>query len=275
MADEDGPPTSFQSVVISVPALRHELLGQGVRFDVCRELSVAWRSEMQLPSMAAQWLSGMHCKLRLHPDPSMLPDLMQRALQGGRHAVDQALLEQSAWTSAQCSNQLSTAARDGHLELCRLLLERQHNPAHADAHDSQALMHAAMRGNMEVCSLLLSQQHHPAHADAQGCRALMNAASRGYLEVCNLLLSQQHHPAHADAQNSWALVNAARGGHVEACRLLLQQHHHPAHADARDSHALKMAVQEGHLEVCRLLLMDEAISEAREELAQFLQSFLG
>ncbi|CAK9062611.1 unnamed protein product [Durusdinium trenchii] len=81
------------------------------------------------------------------------------------------------------------AARNGHLEVARLLLEAGADPNAKDHCEAPALIAAAQNGHLEVVRLLLKAAADTNATDRQGATALMTAARNGYLEV--LLVAQR------------------------------------------------------------------------------------
>jgi ankyrin repeat protein len=80
------------------------------------------------------------------------------------------------------------AARNGHVEVVRVLLEGGADVQRVNVDTNTALHTAAQNGHLEVCRLLLDSG---AKVDTVGQfkeTALMGAASNGHLEVCRLLL---------------------------------------------------------------------------------------
>ena len=103
------------------------------------------------------------------------------------------------------------AAQNGHLEVCKLLLDKgasvhaKVNKKGEDAlcskdsecpdnsemeYGATALMYAAYKGRKEVCTLLLDRGAKVDMADEDGWTALMIVAWEGYKEICELLIER-------------------------------------------------------------------------------------
>ena len=83
---------------------------------------------------------------------------------------------------------LHAAAHQGHLEVCRLIMEacQDKNPA---ADDGSTPLHvAAHQGHLEVCSLIIDAIDNKNPADAYGNTPLHAAARSGHLEVVRLIV---------------------------------------------------------------------------------------
>lgn len=132
--------------------------------------------------------------------------------------------------------------------VCVLTLE--HTGAPADVGDGAALMCAVQRGHLEVCRMLLQRG---VRADARGGLAVALAAASGHVEVCRLLLEWPVHPARADALDNLPLLLAVGHGRRDACELLLRWPVHAADPRARLSLPVQVALCTGNLEILRML----------------------
>lgn len=108
-----------------------------------------------------------------------------RTLIGRGHLCDR---DNSGYTA------LHYAARAGHLEICRMLLEAGigvNERTHGGG--ATALHRAAMMGREPILKLLLAHKADALLQDSDGKTALHRAAEKGHLESCRILL--QHGPA--------------------------------------------------------------------------------
>ncbi|XP_075030896.1 ankyrin repeat domain-containing protein 39 isoform X1 [Calonectris borealis] len=107
-------------------------------------------------------------------------------------------------------------------------------PAHTPACPVPSPQHYASRnGHLGVCRLLLQRG---ARCDARtpgGATPLHRASYCGHLAVARLLLAHGADPATADEDGRTSLHKAAEQGHRELCALLLR--HSPALAGIRDA----------------------------------------
>ncbi|KAJ8960744.1 hypothetical protein NQ318_020037 [Aromia moschata] len=80
---------------------------------------------------------------------------------------------------------LHYAARNGHLDTCRFLVDRGADvDAVTRAGKATALSRAALAGKHEVVEYLLSKKADPFVADVDGRTALHRAAENGHLAIC-------------------------------------------------------------------------------------------
>ncbi|XP_042657484.1 ankyrin repeat domain-containing protein 39 [Tyto alba] len=126
-----------------------------------------------------------------------------------------------------------SAARDGDEPRVLRLLERRGEPSQPDLAGYTALHYASRNGHLGVCRLLLQRG---AHCDARtpgGATPLHRASYCGHLAIARLLLAHGADPAAADQDGRTSLHKAAEQGHRELCALLLR--HSPALTDLRDA----------------------------------------
>ena len=116
---------------------------------------------------------------------------------------------------------LMRAARHGHTEIVRLLLDRG---ALVDARDKKgqsALMIAARYGHTEVICLLLERGAMLDAIDKNGNTALIISASEGQLEALLLLHARGASVQSANSYGSTALMKASKNRHEQVVRSLL------------------------------------------------------
>ncbi|CAK9034688.1 unnamed protein product [Durusdinium trenchii] len=114
------------------------------------------------------------------------------------------------------------AAKRGHLEVVRLLLEAGADQNATTQDGATALMFAAHKGHLEVVRLLLEAGADPKPADQDGTTALTHAACNGHLEVVRVLLEAGADPKAAAQDGTTALILAAESGQLEVQQLLLE-----------------------------------------------------
>jgi len=149
---------------------------------------------------------------------------------------------------------LHEAADNGHLSICRMLLERGAPPDSTDDQAATPLHAAASFGHPDVCGLLLAHGADPASRDADGCTPLHLASGSGLVDICRALLqagapvdvvSRRERRKHkhvswvddysgeththfdglepAAVEQRTPLHYAADGGHPEVVKLLLER----------------------------------------------------
>ncbi|XP_063407826.1 inversin-like [Mytilus trossulus] len=125
--------------------------------------------------------------------------------------------EYGGWTA------LMLAARFGHVEVCRLLLENRCETDITSGGGWTALMLVARGGHVEVCRLLLENRCKTDITDVRGWTALMSAASEGHVEVCQLLLENRCKTDITYVDGKTALHLAAEWGYLQTTRCLVEE----------------------------------------------------
>ena len=152
------------------------------------------------------------------------------------------------------------AAKNGHLDVMRLLLEAGADKDAATQNGYTALHFAAEQGHLDVMRLLLEAGADKNAATQNGHTALHLAGLYGHLNAVQMLLVADKNAA---TQNGYtALHYAAGGGHLDVVRLLLEAGADREKASADGTTALHFAVYNRHCEVVRLLLESGANKDA-------------
>eukprot|EP00798_Chlamydomonas_sp_ICE-L_P021508 gene21508-biopygen30221 len=153
---------------------------------------------------------------------------------------------------------LHRAARNGHLECIKALLDRGAEVNIKCNVGSTPLHSAAFYGRVECTRALLERGAEVNTQDNNGNAPLHFAAWNGYLECMKALLDSGAEVDAQDNNGSTPLHDAARGGHVECIKALLDS---SAEVDAQDndgSTPLHDAAQQGHVECIKDLLVSGA-----------------
>ncbi|CAC5391859.1 unnamed protein product [Mytilus coruscus] len=123
----------------------------------------------------------------------------------------------NGWTA------LMLAASEGHLEICRLLIDTGCKIDITTIDGETALMLAAWRGHLEICRLLIDTGCKIDTTTDRGLTALMFAASEGHLEICKLLIDTGCKIDTTSRNGYTALHYAAQIGHLQTTRCLVEQ----------------------------------------------------
>ncbi|CAM6062861.1 unnamed protein product [Sphagnum tenellum] len=127
-----------------------------------------------------------------------IPEMdFQRNIEGAAHSGDvrriQALLERGAPVNGDGASgyaPLHYASRNGHLQACRVLIQRG---AVVDqrtrAGQATSLHRAAYAGHLDIVKLLLELGADVCAQDADGCTPLHKAAMKGHVDVVKTLLN--------------------------------------------------------------------------------------
>merc|ERR1712038_2024581 len=101
-----------------------------------------------------------------------------------------------------------SAAREGRLNICRLIIQNGQNKNPADEDGRTPLHSAASTGHLEICRLIIENFQNKNPADLTERTPLHWAAEYGHLEVCRLIIEnvQDKNPANLDGETPlhWA-----------------------------------------------------------------------
>ena len=171
---------------------------------------------------------------------------------------------------------LEFAAREGHLQIVKLLLEAGADKDACwggDSYTSTPLCAASASGHLEIVRLLLQCAARPnGLGKSYASRPLGCASDAGQLGIVRMLLDARADKDANDDRGETALGKASRGGHVEIAQLLVEagadvdgfEDTFPAPWFARQpGPPLCLASLAGHVDIVRLLLLARAFTETR------------
>ncbi|KAJ5935976.1 hypothetical protein N7454_005274 [Penicillium verhagenii] len=190
------------------------------------------------------------------------------AAKNGHKEVVRLLLEKGAELESNDDSRrtpLLWAARNGHKEVVRLLLEKGAELESNDDSRRTPLLWAARNGHKAVVRLLLEKGAELDSKDCQGRIPLSWAASNGHEAVVRVLLEKG---AELECKNNVGgqtpLSWAASRGHKAVVRLLLEKGAELESNDASRRTPLSWAAKNGHKAVVRLLLEKGAELECND-----------
>ncbi|XP_071142171.1 uncharacterized protein [Mytilus edulis] len=152
-----------------------------------------------------------------------------------------------------CNKKLYTAAEDGDIETLKLCLENGADIDYQAGLGGTALMYAASEGHLEICRLLIDRGCKIDITNFRGT-ALMYAAIGGHLEICRLLIDRGCKIDITNRYGQTALMKAARGGRLEICSLLIDRGCKIDITESDGETALHIAAKRGYLQITRCLV---------------------
>nr|QQY02505.1 transient receptor potential cation channel 3 [Cryptocotyle lingua] len=150
---------------------------------------------------------------------------------------------------------LHVAAKNGHLDIVKLLLENGANVSSKNEKERTAFHNAAKYGRLNIARHLL--EHAPSlvsERDEDGSSAIHLAAASGHVDLLELLLDAG---AAVDCRNcmQWTPLDcAAASGHRACVELLLENNSPIDPVDVNHTTPLYLACKHGHEDVVQLLL---------------------
>jgi len=167
------------------------------------------------------------------------------------------LLEKGADINAQTNGQgsaINAAARNGHVNMVKFLLEKGADINLQNNRQGSALNAAARKGHLDVVKFLL-EKGADINLQNNGQGSALNAAARnGHVNMVKFLLEKG---ADINLQNSGqgsALNAAARKGHLDVVKFLLEKGADINLQNNRQGTALNAATRNGHLDTVKFLL---------------------
>ena len=161
------------------------------------------------------------------------------------------------------------AAKNGHYDTVKLLVEHKANPAEKDIFGNTALILASWNGHGDTIALLLGMLGISADninaGNEQGTTALMMASGNSHSKVVALLLGAGADVNACDEKGTPALMVASLNGHSEVVALLLGAgaYVNAGNWDRRNS--LMAAAGNGHCDVVKLLVASGAKLEEEDD----------
>ena len=128
-------------------------------------------------------------------------------------------------------------------------------PLFYDIRKGTPLHFAAHNGHLEVCKLIMDNIADKNPANREGETPFLFAAKKGQLAVCQLMIENLSDKNPCDRDGKTSLHYAAQYGHVEVCKLIMENlvDKNPSYRDYRDDVALlNLATNHKKLEVCQL-----------------------
>uniref|UniRef100_A0A8C2YKD0 Cortactin-binding protein 2 n=1 Tax=Chinchilla lanigera TaxID=34839 RepID=A0A8C2YKD0_CHILA len=182
------------------------------------------------PSLTPLLMSGGPAPLAGRP-----PLLQQAAAQGNVTLLSMLLSEEGLDTNYSCEDghsALYSAAKNGHTDCVRLLLNAEAEVNAADKNGFTPLCAAAAQGHFECVELLIAYDANINHAAAGGQTPLYLACKNGNKECIKLLLEAGTDRS-VKTRDGWTPVHAAVDtGNVDSLKLLMF-HRTPAHGNSQ------------------------------------------
>lgn len=150
---------------------------------------------------------------------------------------------------------LHLAARYGHLEVYKLLMEYFPSKNLFSEHGWTPLHEAASSGHLKVCTYLMSRvSNMNPNNIINGITALHLAASYNQLDICKLFIEKEVYLGPQMNSGKTPLHFAAEAGHLQVCELLMENMVDKNPREFQLSTPLHFAAEAGHLQVCELLM---------------------
>ena len=206
------------------------------------------------------------CKILLETyklDLPMIDDngcsVLQFAARAGNLELVQYLIEKGSDVYRQKRdgmNCLHIAAEDGHLRLCKVLLEIYNVDLQMSDDDAWSVLHfAAKAGNIELFQYLIDKGSDVYRQKGDGMNCLHIAALNGHLRLCKVLLEFYNVDLQMIDDNGWSVLHsAAKAGNIELFQYLIDKGSDVYRQNGDGMNCLHIAAVNGHLRLCKMLL---------------------
>ena len=154
------------------------------------------------------------------------------------------------------ANCLHMAAMNGHLDLCKTLLEKHNfNVKMADNHGRKPLHYSAMSGSYELCKFFLENGSDIYMESKDGCNCFHFAANNGHLKFCKTLLEKHKFDVHMTDNYGWTPLHySAKNGNYELFKFLNDMSNFKHLAINAGCNCLHIAADSGHISLCKVLI---------------------
>ncbi|KAJ7676065.1 ankyrin repeat-containing domain protein, partial [Mycena polygramma] len=221
----------------------------------CHDRSVLKRSTTHLLQEGSQQFVALNCMHDIdqpwkQPDWSRhAPSPLSLCSSIGYTEGVQFLLGNDVTDVEERGSALRRAAKKGHVDTVRFLLENAADMNMMGGKFGSALQSAARNGNTGVVRALFEYGADAKTAGGELGSALEGAARNGHVETVRLFLEHG-----ADMNATGALQCAVLRGHVDTVRLLLEHGADANSVGGRDGSALQIAALNGHVDIlCSLI----------------------
>ena len=151
---------------------------------------------------------------------------------------------------------LHLTAEQGHLNICRMLLQSYNFVNHERDDDGLTVLHSAvLSGELELLQYLIENGSDVFSKTKDGRSCLHLAAEQGDLNICRMLLQNYNFVIHeADDDGFTVLHSAALGGDLALLQYFIKNGSEVFSKTKDGRNCLHLAAEKGHLNICRALL---------------------
>ena len=187
--------------------------------------------------------------------------MLHSAALGGDLELFQYLIQNGSDVYSKTKNGrscLHIAAEEGHLRICRVLLENYNFDVHERDDDGLAVLHnAALGGDLELFQYLIQNGSDVYSKTKDGRSSLHLAAEKGHLKICRVLLQNYNFDIHErDDDMFTVMLRAACSDDLELLEYLIQNGSNIFSKTKDGRSCLHIAAEKGHLKICRVLLQN-------------------
>ena len=153
-------------------------------------------------------------------------------------------------------NCLHIAAQNGHLNLCKALIDKYRFNVHVDdRYGYTALHHSARSGSYKLLAYFIDMGTDIHLKTKTGIKCLHLAAENGYLDLCKALIDNHKFDLHiSDNDGYTALHFSVISGNSDLVTYFAEKVINIKLKTKNGSNCLHIAVENGHLNLCKMLI---------------------
>jgi ankyrin repeat protein len=282
--------TSLNASYLHIAAMKHDvelakvLIENGADINATTTICNIGYTPLDL-AVHLDYVAVVQLLLENGANPSMAKDGLETlhwAAERGHLDILHLLLESEPGFNINIMNYhgftlLNLAAKQGHVAVASLLLDKGADPNIATKDGVTPLHMAADNGHLELVRLLLDKGANLHNfTNQEGFTPLHLAVDQSYISITKLLLEKGADPNKAIQNGATPLHWAAYDGHLELVHLLLEKGADPNTLDHEDCTPLHIAAYRGNLAiVLRLLLCGLDVNAQDDDGDTFLHALLG
>ena len=150
---------------------------------------------------------------------------------------------------------LFLAAQNGHMSICKTIVERVKEPNLGDSTSGSTPLHiAACNGHIDICKLLIENLDDKNPGNKNGNTPFHFAAEEGHYDICKFIIEKidVKNPRN-NVNGSTPLHYAAAKGHINVCRLIIDKVDNKNPLNDYRFTPLHWAADNGHFEIYKLI----------------------
>ena len=148
------------------------------------------------------------------------------------------------------------AAQEGHVNLCKSLIEKHNVNFHvADSKGWTAIHYSAKNGSNELIKLFTDMGNDTYHKNYEGMNCLHIAARNGHSNLCKKLIDEYNFDANMADKKGWTVLHHfAKHGNYELVNYFADRGANIYCKNNLDQNCLHIAAKNGHLDLCKTLI---------------------
>jgi ankyrin repeat protein len=184
------------------------------------------------------------------------------AVENCHYSIVRRFLEWDKALIEYCKEPLLQAARRGHTDMVKFLVDQDVDLFFKDRHSQTVLHKACISGRTELARFLVEEKKlHPDPADCSFRTPLYYAAEKGHIEIVKCLINSEANVNSLDRRQETPLFKPAGNGHLAVVEHLLDAGTDATRLDLWKRTPLRFAAMKGRFDIARMLLEQTEIKQ--------------